>query len=101
MFNAVPLADGMHRGDIGEEMMVFSCGHSLPQSLAVFEMPHQDAQAVQVRVLGCHDLENGLHECTERCWLERLRCNFLFSILEHLNLIIYFISYLLFLGSNV
>lgn len=68
--NVVPLADVMDCRDIGEEMMVFGCGHSLPQSLVAFEMTHQDAQAVQVGVLGCHNLENALRECTERCWLE-------------------------------
>lgn len=69
--NVVPLADGMDCGDIGEEMMVFSCGQSLPQSLAAFEMAYQDAQAVQVGVLGCHNLENDLHKCTEGCGMEK------------------------------
>lgn len=69
--NVVPLADGMDCGDIREEVMVFSCSHSLPQIVTAFEMMHQDAQAVQVRVLGCHNLKNDLHECTEIYWLRR------------------------------
>lgn len=69
--SVVPLADGMNCGDIGEEMMVFGCSHSLPQSLTAFEMTHQDAQAVQVRVLRCHNLENGLHKYTDRYGLKK------------------------------
>lgn len=62
----VPLADGMDCRDIREEVMVFSFIQSLPQILTAFEMLHQDAQAVQVRVLGRHNLKNDLNECTER-----------------------------------
>lgn len=40
--------------------MVLGRRHRFPQSFAALEVTHQDAQAVQVRVLRCEDLKNGL-----------------------------------------
>lgn len=43
-------------------MVVLRGRHGPPQSLAVLEVAHQDAQAVQVGVLRGDDLEDGLRE---------------------------------------
>lgn len=43
-----PLADTVNDGDVGEEVVVFRGRHRFPQSLALLEVAHQDAQAVQV-----------------------------------------------------
>lgn len=57
-----PLADVPDDGDVGEEVVVLRGRHGPPQSLAVLEVAHQDAQAVQVGVLRGDDLEDGLRE---------------------------------------
>ena len=54
------LADSLYDGDVGEEVVVLGGGHRLTEGLAVLEVAHQDAQAVQVRVLRRDDLEDGL-----------------------------------------
>lgn len=46
-----PLADAVDDGDVGEEVVVFRRRHGSPQSVAVLEVAHQDAQTVQIRVL--------------------------------------------------
>lgn len=43
-----PLADTVNDGDVGEEVVVLCGRHRFPQSLALLEVAHQDAQAVQV-----------------------------------------------------
>lgn len=57
-----PLADVVDDGDVGEEVVVLRRRHRSPQGVAVLEVAHQDAQAVQVRVLRSDDLEDGLRE---------------------------------------
>lgn len=57
-----PLADVVDDGDVGEEVVVLRRRHRPPQSVALLEVAHQDAQAVQVRVLRSDDLEDGLRE---------------------------------------
>lgn len=46
-----PLADVADDGDVGEEVVVLRRRHRSPQNVAVLKVAHQDAQAVQVRVL--------------------------------------------------
>lgn len=41
-------------------MMMLRGGHGFPQSLVVLEVPHQDAQAVQVGMLRRDDFKYGL-----------------------------------------
>lgn len=55
-----PLADVVDDGDVGEEVVVLRRRHGSPQSVVVLEVAHQDAQAVQVRVLRSDDLKDGL-----------------------------------------
>ena len=49
--NVVPFADTFDDSDVGEEMVVLGGSYGLPQCLAPFEVPHQDAKAVEVREL--------------------------------------------------
>lgn len=56
----LPLADLVNDRDVGEEVVMLGGRHRLPQGLTVSEVAHQDAQTVEVRVLGGDDLENGL-----------------------------------------
>lgn len=60
-----PLTDLVDHSDVGEEMMVLCGGHCFPQSSAVLEVAHQNAQAVQVRMLWRDDLKNGLSHSTK------------------------------------
>lgn len=46
-------------------MMMLRGGHGFPQSLVVLEVPHQDAQAVQVGMLRRDDFKNGLSNGAE------------------------------------
>lgn len=46
-----PLTDVVDDSDVGEEMMVLRGGHGFPQSFVFLEVAHQNAQAVQVRML--------------------------------------------------
>lgn len=55
-----PFADAVDDGDVGEEVVVLRGRHGSPQGVALLEVAHQDAQAVQVRVLRSDDLEDGL-----------------------------------------
>lgn len=55
-----PLADVVDDGDVGEEVVVFRRRHGSPQGVAILKVAHQDAQAVQVRVLRSDDLKDGL-----------------------------------------
>lgn len=57
---SAPLADLVDDSDVGEEMMMLRGGHGFPQSLVILEVPHQDAQAVQVGMLRRDDFKNGL-----------------------------------------
>lgn len=57
---SAPLADLVDDSDVGEEVMMLRGGHGFPQSLVVLEVPHQDAQAVQVGMLRRDDFKNGL-----------------------------------------
>lgn len=57
-----PLADLVDDRDVGEEVMVLCGCHGFPQNFAALEVTHQNAQAVQVRMLRCDDLKNGLGE---------------------------------------
>lgn len=41
-------------------MVMLRGGHGFPQSLVVLEVPHQDAQAVQVGMLRRDDFKNSL-----------------------------------------
>lgn len=59
-----PLAYLVDDSDVGEEMVVLGGGHGFPQSIIIFEVAHQYAQAVQVRMLRCDDLKNGLADST-------------------------------------
>lgn len=52
----------MDDGDVGEEVVVLRRRHRSPQSVVVLEVAHQDAQAVQVRVLRSDDLKDGLRK---------------------------------------
>ena len=55
-----PFADFLDDRDVGEEVMVLRGGHGFPQGFALLEVTDQDAQAVQVRILRCDYLEDGL-----------------------------------------
>lgn len=46
--------------DVGEEVVVFSLGHSLAELCRVLEHADQDLQTVEVRVLRRDHLKNGL-----------------------------------------
>lgn len=46
-------------------MMMLRGGHGFPQSLVILEVPHQDAQAVQVGMLRRDDFKNGLSKSTK------------------------------------
>lgn len=56
------MADTVDDSDVGEEVVVLGGRHRSPQRVAVLEVAHQDAQAVQVRVLRCDDLKDGLSD---------------------------------------
>lgn len=57
---SAPLADLVDDSDVGEEMMMLRGGHGFPQSLVILEVPHQDAQTVQIGMLRRDDFKNGL-----------------------------------------
>lgn len=63
--SSAPLADLVDDCDVGEEMMMLGGGHGFPQGLVTLEVPHQDAQAVQVRMLRRDDFKNGLSNSTK------------------------------------
>lgn len=60
-----PLADLVDDSDVGEEVMVLRRSHRFPQSFITLEVTHQNAQAVQVGMLGRDDLKNGLSNGTK------------------------------------
>ena len=55
-----PFADLVNDRDVGEEVMVLCDRHCFPQSFIALEVTHQDAQAVQVRMLRGDDFKDGL-----------------------------------------